>query len=888
MARKDIAVMGKRKYLVVGFHHIDLSWKRGPEEMAEMEEVFILRLLDLLDLYPDFRFAIEQASHFRNMMRTRPDLVERLKPHLKAGRLEFVGGMASTLETNIPCGESFVRNQAIGLKWVRENFDVEVRTGWLMDTFGINAQVPQILRQFGIRHVMANRLGGRKMHDVFLSKGLDGSQLLLVGRDVYSEQVGQEFTTFDCFYNWDRILKSFCDADRLTGPGPFLVGPHSENEVVISPHVRALLEERRATRDDESWAFATPSEYFKELDEAGTVWPVESGDLNPEFTGTFSLRTPIRVGNRKAENLLLEAEKWATLFGLSHWEEEIENAWWDLAYVQFHDVFTGSHPTNVYHHVMRRIASVEKTAMKILDRAFSTRKSDGADAAEVQQTELNQAELNQAEQNPAERKKTKLDQPESFRGMRQDSVMITAFNGLPWHRSALVTFPLPDGWRGVSSVYRTGESSALIAQSSDLPSAEGIDHSLPFDVLNGQVHVLAEIPPVGYRRFQLMEGPAPLNTQMEMEPATRKESGFIENEYIRLEFDDKFGLKKLIWKETGRVLLENAVDLLVVQRDDGNFQIEQPTASEVFSGAGEIRILHHEKTNAGESVRLSGYFPALSWAGQDSHLGWQVAFTLLRGKPRVDMCLKLDWKGESSRIRLKLATHMDTSAGIYEIPFGTVKRKPYGVTGTSRGEWPAHRFVAMEEGGYGLALVNTGTAGVEVNGGTILNTLIRAPKSEYAGMVADDSSSQHGTHEFAFALVPYEGSWRDSAVIQTAQELNNPVHVRSAVAGAGTSGSKNRQEINHHSFLNIEPNHVVLSALKPAEDGSGDWIVRAYETAGKAVEAQMWVEGVSAAWRSGLREQRGDEIDCQNGSLRFVTNPFEIVTLRLGFGFPSP
>jgi alpha-mannosidase len=100
--------------------------------------------------------------------------------------------MASTLESNLPNGECFVRNQQIGLDWVRETFRVDVTTGWLVDTFGFPPQVPQILRGFGIKHLMANRFGGSHTRDLFLAEGLDGSRVTVAGWGTYSAYIAPE------------------------------------------------------------------------------------------------------------------------------------------------------------------------------------------------------------------------------------------------------------------------------------------------------------------------------------------------------------------------------------------------------------------------------------------------------------------------------------------------------------------------------------------------------------------------------------------------------------------------------------------------------------------------------------------------------------------------
>ena len=206
----------------------------------------------------------------------------------------MVGGMASTLETNLPCGESFVRNQAIGMKWVRDHFGIGIKSGWLFDTFGLHAQIPQILAQFGVTTCMANRFGGATFHDIFHARGLDGSQLLLVGRETYSAFVRRENTARVFYHNWDGVARLFRQADELPGDGPLLLIPYVENEYLLSLEPLRISKERNALRPHESYRLATPCEYFDALSEAqaqsGRKWPVLHADLNPEFTGCFSLR----------------------------------------------------------------------------------------------------------------------------------------------------------------------------------------------------------------------------------------------------------------------------------------------------------------------------------------------------------------------------------------------------------------------------------------------------------------------------------------------------------------------------------------------------------------------------------------------------------------------
>jgi alpha-mannosidase len=387
-------------------------------------------------------------------------------------------------------------------------------------------------------------------------------------------------------------------------------------------------------------------------------------------------------------------------------------------------------------------------------------------------------------------------------------------------------------------------------------------------VLDNRLEFLAEVPATGAQTFLVTPGPAQEDSLQSVDKAV------IENEFIRLECDRLSGIRSLVLKQTNQTLLSNASDFLVAQQDDGSFQIEAPIGAEVPANAGKIEVYACPPTPLGPRLQLKGRFPELPWAGKENALSWEMELFLLPGKPALDVALKLHWRGESSRIRFKLSSCINSSVGIYEIPFGTVRRSPYRPRVAARGEWPAFRFVAIEDNNHGLALINTGTAGVETGPGIIWNTLLRAPRSEYGGMYPDDTSSQHGDHAFGFRLVPYQGAWDNSPVVRAAQELNNPLL---AIIGKSPVAEKTAKT----SWLRLEPHTMVLSTVKAPEDNGPDMIVRFYETAGRPGTARLFVQDAREAWLSDLREDKLGPLACRNGRIETEMKPFEIKTLRI-------
>jgi alpha-mannosidase len=702
------------------------------------------------------------------------------------------------------------------LEWTKRHLETDVTTAWLIDTFGLHAQIPQLLRQFGFSRLMANRFGGNKSHDVFMAKGIDGSEVLIVGKDVTSPNVRQRNVHWRFVHNWDELDQHFLKAEAASAQvdGPILITAYTENEDLPSARPGYHIERGNANGKDGLWRYSLLSSFFDALEAQERSWPVLHGDLNPEFTGTFSQRIEIRLRNRKIENLLLEAEKWASLVRLDGWREELEEAWWEMAYIQFHDVFTGSHPTKVFHSLLNSQDEVQAAAQGVLDRALRTQNGSGKQA--------------------------------------QGKSTVLVYNSLPWPRDELVLLPLE-------------------GRASDVLGVRCEDNCPLFDVKDGHLRVLTHVPAMGAARLTIEPGPGRFGE------ATGHivNEAHIENEYLILECDRGSLIKRLMWKETGKSVVENASDLLIVQRDHGSFQIEEPRDAEILASLGKVEVVLYGATAIGQRIVLQGAFPGIPGVGEAGFLSWEAEFELRSGRPALDVRFRFNWQGEASRLRLNLTSTIDSSEGIYEIPFGTVKRKPSGIRRTARGEWPAHRFVAIEDGEHGLALINNGAAGVEVVGGRMSTTLLRAPKSEYAGMVPDDTSSQHGDHAFEFVIAPYSRKWVNSAVVALAQEANSSLrHI--------FYPDEILEPPAVRSWMTLSPCHVVLSAVKASSHEAGELIIRMYETAGKPAAARLWVKEAKRAWRTSVREElEGPELSCKGEEIDVSLNPFEICTLRV-------
>src|SRR6266566_3865227 len=140
------------RYLVVPHTHWDREWYLPFEQFRLRLGMVVDGVLDTVERDSSFAsFTLDgQAIVLEDYLEVRPENEARLRGLLNAGRLE-VGPSYVLPDEILVGGESLVRNLLLGRRVCRR-FGVEPSgAGYLPDSFGHPAQLPQILAGFVIR-----------------------------------------------------------------------------------------------------------------------------------------------------------------------------------------------------------------------------------------------------------------------------------------------------------------------------------------------------------------------------------------------------------------------------------------------------------------------------------------------------------------------------------------------------------------------------------------------------------------------------------------------------------------------------------------------------------------------------------------------------------------
>ena len=167
----------QRIYLVPHTHY-DVVWAFSKEEYLKINEAILEEALKLME-FPEFKFCIEQTFLLEEIEKKNPALFKRIEKVIKAGQLNIVDGQYLMADTMLPTGEVLIRDILVGKRYCKEKFDIEIPVAWCADSFGMNAQLPQIYKKTGYKW-LAFRRGARRdiLQSEFLWKGLDGTTIL--------------------------------------------------------------------------------------------------------------------------------------------------------------------------------------------------------------------------------------------------------------------------------------------------------------------------------------------------------------------------------------------------------------------------------------------------------------------------------------------------------------------------------------------------------------------------------------------------------------------------------------------------------------------------------------------------------------------------------------
>lgn len=904
----------------VGHGHIDMNWMWSwPETCATTHDTFA-SVLSLMEQYPDLTYSQSQASVYALVEKYHPEMFEQIKKRVKEGRWEVAAVHWVEGDKNIASGEALAHHLLYTRRYFEEKFGLkpeDVQLDWEPDTFGHCNTLPGILRQGGVKYYYCCRPGGGQEHlrvgeerpPLFWWQSPDGSRVL----------VNKETTWYNSYVEiGDNFALPAAAFWKKTGVKDWLnvygIGNHGGGPT------RDEIEYFIETRDWPCWpnvVFGTAQGWFRKIEPQCANLPVIDHELNYEFTGCYTSQSAIKKANRYGENYCVEAETLEAIrsiafqaLGTSGFQPEerrlgaadthrqdadatVRAAWINVLFNQFHDILPGSgvaatrnHALGLFQETGAITGALKRNALQAIAGTLNTVSliPDTPDGRDERAHLINTPFEAGSGQGAGESGFSRA----SGGGKRFRPVMI--YNPCAWTRSEMVEvnlYDLPEDIKetDIVALDEDGVAHPTLA----ITSIAGGNHDWGHR-RNTVLFLARDIPALGYRTFLFCQGTAQGDDSIKAKTETEFESALFDGRFEKyhggLAWLERRG-RSLTMKDAHRGPLgvfkavtewPTGMSAWLLGGNDGRVAPKLATREEVLEST-RFRTLGVRRNEATD-LRSGGGFSIVATNEMrlaDSHSTVNLR-TIVGGlADQIDFSAEIDWReiGDKDRGIPGLRVDFESwtpwaDTAIYETPFGTVARPRGG------NEVPSLRFVhareqLFESDGYvGMTILQDSKYGHSFADSYTLS--IRVLRSTYE----PDHAPEVGKSTMRYAVVFHDSEPTKAELVRLGAAFNHPlIAVPTRLQdGAGPTT---------RSFADVETEGVVLSAMKPAEDGEG-LILRLVNYAGAAVDAIVRLDpDLIKNYRTartvdlverpfeGSAELRGSELRVQIGADSFAT-----------------
>lgn len=654
----------------VGHAHMDVAYLWTTDQIRQKNARTYSNVLRLMERHPDFTFSHSQPQLYAWTETDFPEIFESIRARVGEGRWEVLGGMWVEPDTNMPGGESLVRQIMLSRRYAESRFGTaETPVLWLPDTFGFPASLPQLMVQAGLKWFVTNKLNWNQYNPMPSSttwwQGIDGSrvlaQFLTTPREVqhlpFPTNYKSDLSAAEVIGTWTRSTTKHALRDQMIcyGYGDGGGGPTDDlirragayAEMPGAPRLRA----------------GTVRAFFEGIEAQATGLPVWSGELYMEgHRGVLTSQGWIKRANRRAEAQLHLAEFLAScgvLRGQS--APDLTRAWELLCTNQFHDILTGTSIGQVFDDARHDFAEIEALAKVAIEASVSALPvPDGATHLVVDPSPL-----------PASR---------------------------------LVLLP------GVSGMVRDMAGDAMASQ----PTAEGLLVSLPA----GEGYGFTALAPIDVRGE--VDEPARV--------AREGDTIVLTNALLRVEIGGDGSLRRILdIPEAREVLTEGghgnrltAYEDRPISWDAWDIDIFFEDRPEDLEDVSRLDIVEEGPLRCSVLIERR-------WRSSTI----RQTISLSHASRRIDFRTEIDWHETHFLLKAAFPVAVRADHATYEIQWGHVQRPTHRNTSwdAARFEVPAQKWADVSEAGYGVALLNDGKYGHDVHGAELRLSLVKSPTS---------------------------------------------------------------------------------------------------------------------------------------------------------------
>jgi len=786
-----------KKFHLICNAHLDPVWLWEWEEGAA-EAVSTFRIAaDMCEQFAGFVFNHNEVTLYKWVEEFEPELFERIRRLVAAGRWHIMGGWYLQPDCNMPSAESFVRQMLLGRRYFQEKFGATPTTAINFDSFGHSRGLVQLMVKAGYDSYLFCRPIASQLElpgDDFVWVGYDGSEIdAHRAPEMYNSHRGRAGAKVS---EWLEKNAASSVSSLLWGVGNHGGGP----SYVDLQQIEALI----AQTENTQIVHSTPEAYFRELRDSGASLPRHLSDLNPHAVGCYTSQIRVKQKHRLLENEIYMTEKMlshAAMYGaVTYPAADLHEALCDLMVSEFHDVLPGS-----------SIQPVEETALRMIDHGLeivSRLKARAFFALAAGQPVAEEGEIPILVYNP---------HPYPVEGIWECEFQLADQN---WDEA----FTMP-------SVYRGGQP---------IPSqAEQELSNLNLD-WRKRVAFQATLEPSSMNRFDVRLEVWPKKPL----PELKAEDGMLKFKSAEMEVDINCATG-LVDRYTARgtdYLLPGAFAPIVIADSDdawgmevtsfrnveGRFKLMSSEAGTRFSGVTETQL---DSVRVIEDGQARTVVEAV-FHYNDSYL--VQTYKLPKQGTEFEVQLRVIWNEKSRMLKLSIPTAITEGAYWGQVAGGVDRLVEGGLEAVAQ-KWTA---VYDDRNDRYFACLNDGIHGSDYDRGEIRLSLLRSPgfsghpildrtvmpQDRYSGRI------DQGERLYRFWFRGGEGKQPFAALDRQALSRNEKPYIVSFFPpGTGVKPAP---------LAELSDETVVMTACKQAEDGEG-YVVRLHNPTGETLHATL-------------------------------------------------
>lgn len=324
----------KLKIVILPHTHWDREWyftssKSMIYSLRDFDEI-----IEFMENHDEVRsFILDgQTSIIDDYLEMHPEHTERLKKLVKSKRI-LTGPWYTQPDTLVVSGESLIRNLLYGTKKARE-YGHSMEIGYLPDSFGMSAQMPQIYNGFGIKYATFRRgIADSITKDrEFYWESKDGSKVFAHNIYHYGSMAYPPSDSHGVKTYFEKMV-SLLEESSTTGSILLFNG---EDQKPIRKNINDIVEKARSIFPEVEFEIGNLEDTLKEMENSDTEFITYQGEFtfgqhSRVHKSIFSTRADLKTMNNTLENFIVNilepVSSIAYLAGFTYEEKLYEKIW---------------------------------------------------------------------------------------------------------------------------------------------------------------------------------------------------------------------------------------------------------------------------------------------------------------------------------------------------------------------------------------------------------------------------------------------------------------------------------------------------------------------------------------------------------------------------------